>query len=253
MLAYDLDELETETEAPLCEFCGEPRFFELLDCWTDERAWIFDTCCEEYHETLLADLEYAAELTPRERVKYLAPLRAKFAEWGIDIRQAFASESEMAFRLDYGLELATIPLTDAKAFIREHHRHNVPPLSWRWGHALYNGDKLVAVATVGRPVARMIDGTTTVEVTRLCVDASLDSALVWNACSMLYAAAAREAKTRGYKKAITYTLETENGGALAASGWTAEAKTRGGSWNRGSRPREDKAPTCRKIRWARTF
>jgi hypothetical protein len=237
----------------ICDFCGEERVLDLLDVWAGERAWQFDTCCEEYHETLVADLQYAAELPARERVKFLAPLRALFAEYGIDIRQAFDSWQDGAFRLDYGLELREIEQRDAFAFIAAHHAHNKPPRGWRWGHALYNGEQLVAVAIVGRPVARMIDGATTVEVTRLCSDRTVDAALVWNASSMLYAAAAKEAKRRGYRKAITYTLETESGASLQASGWTPEAKTRGGSWNTPSRPRQDQAPTCPKVRWARAL
>lgn len=225
---------------------------DLLEIFPDERAWIFDTCCEVYHESLLDDLDYASSMKPQERVKYLAPLRELFAGYGVPIRQAFDSFVETgSFRLDFGLELVEVGLTEAKDFIRTHHAHNVPPLSWRWGHGLRNGGELVAVATVGRPVARMIDGTTTVEVTRLCVNRELDKELTWNACSQLYTAAAREAKARGFKKAITYTLETESGHALKAAGWVAEWKTKGGSWNRPSRGRTDKAPTCRKIRWAK--
>lgn len=116
-----------------------------------------------------------------------------------------------------------------------------------------NGADLVAVAMVGRPVARMIDGAKVVEVTRLCVNPQLDQELAWNACSMLYAEAAREAKRRGFEKIITYTLESESGHALKASGWAIEAKTRGGSWSRPSRARQDVGPTCPKVRWAKVL
>jgi hypothetical protein len=101
---------------------------------------------------------------------------------------------------------------------------------------------------VGRPVARLLDHTRVVEVNRVCI-AELEPELVWNACSMLYAAAAKEARRRGFETIVTYTLEDERGSALRACGWTAAALTRGGSWNRTSRPREDKAPTGRKVRW----
>lgn len=70
---------------------------------------------------------------------------------------------------------------------------------------------------------------------------------------MLYSAAAKEAKRRGFRKVITYTLEEESGHALRAAGWTAEARTRGGSWNRPGRARKDTAPTTPKIRWSRTL
>ena len=111
-----------------------------------------------------------------------------------------------------------------------------------------NGDELIGVAMVGRPVARMIDATTTVEVNRVAV---VDNKLGEHACSMLYGAAAREAKKRGFARIITYTLETEPGASLRGAGWTIEAKTRGGSWNRAARSREDVGPTCKKLRWAK--
>jgi hypothetical protein len=73
-----------------------------------------------------------------------------------------------------------------------------------------------------------------------------------NVCSKLYAAACKEAKRRGYRVLITYTLESEMGTTLKASGWTEEARgCGGGSWNREARPREDKAPTSKKVRWRR--
>lgn len=155
------------------------------------------------------------------------------------------------FVLDYGLRLGEVTLAEAKAFVREHHRHNRPPCSWRWGHGAFNGSDLVGVAMVGRPVARLLDHTRIVEVNRLCVDHSIPSGLVWNACSLLYGAAAREARRRGFERIITYTLERELGTALKAVGWEAAALTRGGSWDRPSRRRRDTAPTCRKVQWER--
>lgn len=134
---------------------------------------MFETCCEQYHESLVEDLEYAAGLPARERLAFLAPLRELFAGYGVDIRQAYSDLGEGAFRLDFGLEIGPVTLQEAKAFVVEHHRHNRPPCGWRWGHGLYNGGELVAVATVGRPVARMLDAATTVEVTRLCVNHEL--------------------------------------------------------------------------------
>ena len=49
------------------------------------------------------------------------------------------------------------------------------------------------------------------KVNRLCTDGTR------NACSMLYGACIRVAKAMGYKKVITYTLESENGASLKAS------------------------------------
>jgi hypothetical protein len=78
---------------------------------------------------------------------------------------------------------------------------------------------------------------------------------------MLYAAVAREARRRGFQHIISYTadsdeaatLASELGTSLKAAGWVPEHPTRGGSWNRPSRPRRDAAPTCPKVRWGRSL
>jgi hypothetical protein len=231
------NELALRIEA--CELCGEELEIDLLEVWREERAFMISTCCEGMHAAVIDELQGGSR----------APwIRNLFAGYGIDVRQVYA-EDDGWLRLDFGLELREIDLRTAKDFVARHHRHNRPPCSWRWGHALYNADDLVAVAMVGRPVARMLDARTIVEVTRLCVDPSLARALVWNACSMLYGAARKEARRRGFRTIITYTLEDEAATSVRAAGWTAVAKTRGGSWNRPSRVRTDRAPTCPKIRW----
>lgn len=222
----------------VCECCGEEPLVDLHEVWVEERAFMIETCCEGMHEAVLDELQGGSR----------APwLRDLFAGYGIDVRQVYVEDGWL--RLDFGLTLRSIDLKTAKAFVGKHHRHNRPPAGWRWGHAVYNGVELVAVAMVGRPVARALDPKATVEVNRLCVDPTLAPALVWNACSMLYAAARREAKRRGFPRVVTYTLETEAGTSLKAAGYVAAAKTRGGSWNRPSRARRDTAPTCRKVRW----
>jgi hypothetical protein len=82
-------------------------------------------------------------------------------------------------------------------------------------------------------------------VTRLCTDGT------HNACSFLYGAAARSAREQGYRKIITYILESESGDSLRAAGWLCEGPAGGGSWSRGKRERTDKHPTERKVRWSR--
>jgi hypothetical protein len=70
-----------------------------------------------------------------------------------------------------------------------------------------------------------------------------------NACSMLYGACWRAARAMGYKKAITYTLDTEKGTSVKAAGWKCVGQTKGRSWNVPSRPRIDKHPLQMKFRW----
>jgi hypothetical protein len=140
------------------------------------------------------------------------------------------------------LELQPIAYNDACKFIKQHHRHHLPPQGWKFGIAVNDGEKVVGVVTIGRPVARNFDNGWTLEVTRCCTDGTR------NACSMLYSAAWRAAKALGYKRLITYTLETEDGSSLKASNWRLIGLAGGGDgWL--SRPRTIKYPTAQKKLW----
>ncbi|WP_448673341.1 XF1762 family protein [Pseudoxanthomonas mexicana] len=131
---------------------------------------------------------------------------------------------------------------DVRPFIRDHHRHHGIPTGYLWGHGLHDScGELVGVATVGRPVARMLDDGLTVEVTRCCTDGSP------NACSMLYGAARRAAIAKGYRRGLTYILASEDGGSLRASGYELLWTVRGRSWDAKSRRRVDKHPTTDKA------
>lgn len=141
--------------------------------------------------------------------------------------------------------LSIVPMTlkEAAAFVAAQHRHHKAPQGGLFAVAVSDGNAIRGVAIIGRPVARMLADDWTAEVTRLCTDG------VPNACSMLYAAAWRAARALGYRKLITYILNTEPGTSLKASGWTCVGEAGGGSWNCKSRPRVDKHPTQGKLRW----
>ena len=68
--------------------------------------------------------------------------------------------------------LALQPITFAEAceFLLRHHRHHPPPVGWLFGTAVNNGQAVVGVAMVGRPVARHLNDGWTVEITRCCTD-----------------------------------------------------------------------------------
>ena len=144
------------------------------------------------------------------------------------------------------LSSAPIDFTAAADFVRLHHRHHTPPVGHKFSIAAMNGDGLVGVAIVGRPVARRRDDGWTLEVTRLCTDGTR------NACSFLYGAAARAAFALGYKRIGTYILKRETGSSLVAAGWKCIAETPGKSWSVPSRPREDKHPIEPKFLFERT-
>lgn len=138
-----------------------------------------------------------------------------------------------------------IPLTQkqAAAYVAEHHRHHKPARGDVFRIGAEKDGILVGVIQCGRPSARGLQDGRTLEATRLCTDGTA------NACSFLYSAAARVARELGYKRIVTYTLESENGASLKASGWILDGITDGGTWDTPSRRRTDKAPICPKKRW----
>lgn len=130
-------------------------------------------------------------------------------------------------------------------FIRVHHRHHSPPQGWMWGLAVWRGSKLVAVATVGRAVAKW----KRLEVTRVC---ALPGGASWGGCSLIYRTAAEMGAT------VTYTLTAEPGTSLRAAGWVPTATIKGRDWRNCKRRRRDeqellpweKGPmVADKIRW----
>ncbi len=142
------------------------------------------------------------------------------------------------------LTLVPLELREANEFIENHHRHHKKVQGHRFSIGATNGEgSLVGVATVGRPVTRMINPKEVLEVTRLCTDGTR------NSCSFLYSAAARIGKALGYKKIQTYILESENGASLRAAGWKFESHVDGDKpWH--GRPIRLDQPTEDKQRWA---
>lgn len=130
------------------------------------------------------------------------------------------------------LELVPVAFADACAFVDDLHRHHPSPVGHKFSIGAAEGDVLVGVVMVGRPVARSYDNGQTLEVTRSCTDGTA------HVNSMLYGAAWRAAKALGYRRLITYTQEGESGSSLRGAGWrvVAERPARNG-WNTPSRPR----------------
>jgi len=141
------------------------------------------------------------------------------------------------------LTLQPITFDEACEFVRQHHRHHIPPQGHKFSIAVADSEKVVGVIIVGRPVARHLDNGRTLEVTRCCTDGTR------NAASMLYGAAWRAAKALGYRRIVTYTLASEPGMSLRAAGWRELYKTPGKSWSVPSRPRIDKHPMGQKTLW----
>ena len=147
---------------------------------------------------------------------------------------------------------------EASAFVDRLHRHHAPVARDKFRVAVEEDGVIHGVVQVGNPVARRLADGKTLEVVRCCTDGYP------NACSFLYSRAARIAKEMGYKKIITYILNSEDGASLKASGWQLEAENVGGvSWNVPSRPRNqytqlsmfndktEKYPAIKKQRWCK--
>lgn len=146
-------------------------------------------------------------------------------------------------------KLTIVPIfqDEAFAFIEQYHRHHKKPVGSIFRVAIQDEEKIVGVAVVGRPVSRMLQDGFTLEVTRLCTDGTK------NACSALYAACWRVAKELGYRRLITYILNTEPGISLNAAGWKLIGERGGGSWDTPSRGRVDKHPIQKKLLFEKTI
>lgn len=148
------------------------------------------------------------------------------------------------------LKIKHIELKDANDFVDNLHRHHKRCTGHRFSLSCYDEDRLCGVAIVGRPVARGCNFKTTVEVSRLCTDGTK------NACSILYAAAARCARELGYDKIQTYILDTEPGVSLLAAGWAYEYTTDGGAWSgllTNGKARRNNHPICKKKLYSKCF
>lgn len=123
------------------------------------------------------------------------------------------------------LQPLPITITAAKQFISVYHRHNKPPQGALFALSAGFDGNIVGVAVVGRPVARHFDDKFTAEVTRCCV---IDGAPK-GTCSFLYQSAWRAARELGWRRMITYTLQSENGASLRGAGWKIIAERKGKS------------------------
>lgn len=141
------------------------------------------------------------------------------------------------------LRIKAVSLRQANEFVAALHRHHKPVTGHKFSIGVTDNGTLAGVCIVGRPVARARDDGETVEVTRLCTNGAK------NACSILYAAAARSAFSIGYERIGTYILASENGVSLRAAGWEMKHTVKGRSWSCESRPREDNHPLEDKVLW----
>lgn len=142
------------------------------------------------------------------------------------------------------LDVRPITFRQACDFITEHHRHHRPTVGCKFSVGLFDGENMVGCAVCGRPVSRHLDDGLTCEINRLCTDGTR------NACSILYGVCCRVAKAMGYKKIITYILQSENGASLKASNFSCDGEAGGVHWT-GERNRGQDIPAEMKTRWSK--
>lgn len=142
-------------------------------------------------------------------------------------------------------DLIVSPITfrAAAEYVNKFHRHHKASVGCKFCICVKD-DKgnIHGVAICGRPVSRHFDNGATLEINRVCTDGTK------NACSMLYGACCRIAKAMGYKKVITYTLQSENGASLKASNFYCAGEAGGTHWT-GKRNKGQDIPAEMKIRW----
>ena len=158
--------------------------------------------------------------------------------------------TRQSYKRDDAIRLRVIPveLKEANAAVAAWHRHHKACQGHRFSlGAIDENDTLHGAIIIGRPVARLAGHPRVVlEVTRLVTDGTP------NACSMLYAAAARTGRELGYARIQTYILEEETGITLRAAGWECEGPAGGGQWKHtDGKPRRTDQPTGIKMRWAK--
>lgn len=141
------------------------------------------------------------------------------------------------------MRLRWISIRKAKQAVTLWHRHLDAPQGAIVAIAAWDAGRLVGVAMIGRPPARRDDDGETAEVIRVATDGTP------NACSFLYSRAKRLAQAMGFVTVKTKTLPEESGASLRAVGAVFTGESRGGSWDRVNRRRQDSAPTCPKLRW----
>lgn len=174
------------------------------------------------------------------------------AEFGIIYAKSQSRICNKIYEEEKSKHIGPITLKEANKFVTDNHRHHDSVTGCKFAIGLYKTvdgeEKLIGTAICGRPVSRELDNGYTLEVNRLCVTEKNNG----NDCSMLYGACCRIAKEMGYRKIITYILESESGTSLKASNFILESDRCGGKNWTGSRKRKNNTiPEEMKQRWVK--
>lgn len=171
------------------------------------------------------------------------------AWFGVFYPQTLQSMGQRMLEEEESKRIVPLTLKEANAFVSKNHRHHGPTTGCKFAVGLVKKekgqDKLIGAAICGRPVSRIFDTGTTLEINRLCTTEGTSS------CSRLYGACIRIAREMGYQKVITYILESEKGSSLRAAGFKLEDPYCGGTkWNGKRKRTNNSSPEEMKQRWA---
>jgi hypothetical protein len=138
-------------------------------------------------------------------------------------------------------------LAEANAIVTALHRHSGATQGGKFAIGCALDDVLWGVAIVGRPVAQGLQDGVTLELLRNCTAPGAPMGVA----SFLYARAWRACQQLGYRRMVSYTLQSENGGSLRGAGMRIAGEVSGGrQWNSKSRPRLEKDIYAQaKFRW----
>lgn len=134
------------------------------------------------------------------------------------------------------LEIVPISLEKANAFVEQYHRHNKKVISHKFSIGLENNGELIGVGIASHPIARLLEDGKTLELRRICVKDGYP-----NACSKIMGRMKQIGMFMGYKRIITYTLQSEPGSSLRAIRAKRVAAAPPRKWERTGRLTQDQA------------
>lgn len=131
------------------------------------------------------------------------------------------------------LQVVPLELAEANELVARWHRHHVPVRRHRVSLGVLADGELVGAAICGGPASPNTNRRKILEVSRLVTDGTP------NACSILYEACARAAKAMGYERIQTFTLDSELGTSLRATGWDNQGRVKTRPWSHRPNRRDD--------------
>lgn len=151
------------------------------------------------------------------------------------------------------MRIVPLTLREANDFVEQWHRHSARTSNdgGKYAIGLRDGDMLIGVAIVGRPVSRMLQVEGAAELLRLCTRPEAPK----GSASKLYARAKRIWQLMGGTTIHTYTLKRENGSSMRGAGvHESAAEVAQQQWTRPSRPRAEREIYAEpKVRWTETI